>query len=156
MVFAEMKNSILLLALCTALSTAGFNRLVAAPAPRVVEITANDMMKYSVTAIAATAGETLKVVLTNLGTLPKEAMGHNWVLLKAGTDVNAFAMAGVAAKDTNYIAPAQKDKVIASIGVLGPKQSGDTTFPAPAAGEYTFICTFPGHFMLMKGTLTVK
>ena len=125
-------------------------------APRVIEITANDMMKYSVTAIEAKVGEELKVVLTNAGTLPKEAMGHNWVLLKAGTDVTAFATASMTAKDTEYIPPAKKGEVIASIPVLGPKKSGEVTFKAPAAGEYTFICSFPGHYMLMKGTLTVK
>ena len=123
---------------------------------RVIEITANDQMKFSVATIEAKAGEELKVVLTNAGTLPKEAMGHNWVLLKAGTDVAAFATAGMTAKETDYISPALKDQVIASIPVLGPKKSGDVTFKAPAAGEYPFICSFPGHFMLMKGTLTVK
>jgi len=123
---------------------------------RVIEITANDQMKFGVTAIEAKAGEELKVVLNNLGTLPKEAMGHNWVLLKAGTDVNAFATAAMTARDTNYIPAAQKDKVLASIPVLGPKQKADTTFKAPGPGTYTYICSFPGHYMLMKGTLTVK
>ena len=40
--------------------------------------------------------------------------------------------------------------------VIGPKQTADVTFAAPAPGEYPFICSFPGHYMLMKGTLTVK
>jgi azurin len=131
----------------------------AATAPagvRTIEITASDQMKFSVTAIEAKAGEDLKVVLTNQGTLPKEAMGHNFVLLKAGTDVTAFATAAMTAKDTDYVPPAMKDQVIANIPVLGPKKSGEVTFKAPAPGEYTFICSFPGHYMLMKGTLTVK
>lgn len=123
---------------------------------RVIEITANDQMKFSVANIDAKAGEELKVVLTNVGTLPKEAMGHNWVLLQAGTDVNAFATAAMAARDTNYIPASMKDKVIASIPVLGPKQSGDATFKVSAAGTYAYICSFPGHFMIMRGTLTVK
>ena len=151
-----MKNLLFLAAVAAAICTVGFNTLHAAGTPRLVEITANDQMKYNLSTIEAKAGESLKVVMTNIGTLPKEAMGHNWVLLKAGTDMAAFAMAGMTAKDTDYIAPSQKDKVIASIKVLGPKQSGEAIFEAPAAGEYTFICTFPGHYMLMKGTLTVK
>jgi azurin len=125
-------------------------------APRVIEITANDQMKFSVATIEATAGEELKVVLNNVGTLPKEAMGHNWVLLKAGADVAGFATAAMMAKDTDYIPAAKKGDVVASIPVLGPKKSGEVTFKAPAAGEYTFICSFPGHYMLMKGTLKVK
>src|SRR3954468_26231 len=123
---------------------------------RTIEITSSDQMKFSVTAIEAKAGEELTIKLTNQGTLPKEAMGHNFVLLKAGTDVTAFATAAMTAKDTDYVPPSMKDKVIASIPVLGPKKSGEVTFKAPAPGEYTFICSFPGHYMLMKGTLTVK
>ena len=125
-------------------------------AARVIEITANDQMKFSVATIEAKAGEELKVVLTNQGTLPKEAMGHNWVLLKAGTDVTAFATAAMTAKDTDYVPASLKDQVLASIPVLGPKKSGEVTFKAPAAGDYVFICSFPGHYMIMKGTLTVK
>ena len=126
-------------------------------AARVIEITANDQMKFSVATIEAKAGEELKVVLNNIGMLPKEAMGHNWVLLKATADVTAFATAAMTAKETDYIPPAMKDQVLASIPVLGPKKTGEVTFKAPAAGTYTFICSFPGHFQAgMKGTLTVK
>jgi azurin len=123
---------------------------------RVVEITANDQMKFSLSTIEAKAGEELKVVLTNIGTLPKEAMGHNWVLLKAGTDPMAFGAASMTAKDKNYIGDSVKDQVIAATKVLGPKESAEATFKAPAAGEYPFICSFPGHVALMKGTLVVK
>ena len=34
--------------------------------------------------------------------------------------------------------------------------TADATFSLSAPGEYPFICSFPGHYMLMKGTLTVK
>lgn len=128
----------------------------ASAAPRVIEISSNDQMKYNLTTMTAKPGEELKVVLTNAGTLPKEVMGHNWVLLKAGVDLTAFANAAMTAKDTDYIAPAKKGDVIAFIPVLGPKKTGEVIFKAPAAGDYVFICSFPGHYMLMKGTLTVK
>jgi azurin len=140
-------------ALILALASLG---LAAQAAPRVIEITANDQMKFSVATIDAKVGEELQVVLSNVGTLPKEAMGHNWVLLKPGTDVTAFATAAVTARDTDYVPAAMKDKVAAWIKVLGPKQKADTTFKLTAAGDYTFICSFPGHFMLMKGVIKVK
>lgn len=123
---------------------------------RVIEITGNDQMQFSIKTMEAKVGEEIKVVMTNVGTLPKEAMGHNWVLLQLGTDVNAFATASMTAKGTDYIPPAMKDKVVAFIPVLGPKQKGEVTFKVPAAGEYTYICSFPGHYMIMKGTLTAK
>ncbi|MBL9202629.1 MAG: azurin [Opitutaceae bacterium] len=128
----------------------------AVAAPRVIEITANDTMQFSVKSIDAKVGEELKVVFTNVGTLPKEAMGHNWVLLKPGTDANAFGAAAVTAKDNNYVPVSMKDKVVASTKVLGPKQKDEVTFKLEAAGEYTYICSFPGHFAAMKGTIKVK
>jgi azurin len=128
-----------------------------AAGPRVIEITANDQMKFSVTTIEAKAGEQLKVVLTNVGTLPKEAMGHNWVLLKAGTDGNAFSAAAITAKDKDYIPDSMKDQVIAHTALLGPRKSDEVTFTVPAAGEYPFLCSFPAHFAVgMKGTLIAK
>ncbi len=144
------------IAFLAAFTSALFAGASANAAPRVIEITANDQMKFNVTALQAKVGEELKVVLTNAGTLPKEAMGHNWVLLKPGTDVTAFANAAMTAKDSEYIAPAKKGEVVAFIPVLGPKKTADVTFKVAAAGEYVFICSFPGHYMLMKGTITVK
>lgn len=123
---------------------------------RVIEITANDQMKFSITTIEAKAGEELKVVLENIGNLPIEAMGHNWVLLKPGTDVASFAAAAAAARTNEYIPPALADKVVAHTKLLGPKKTDSITFTVPAAGEYPFICSFPGHFVMMKGTLTAK
>jgi azurin len=40
--------------------------------------------------------------------------------------------------------------------MVGGGESSSTSFkPADldAGGEYTFFCTFPGHFALMKGTV---
>ena len=130
----------------------------AAPAgPREIDITAGDTMKYSITLIEAAAGEQLDVVLTNTGSVPIEAMGHNWVLLKPGSDVDAFAAAAASAKETGYIPPSLKDEIVAHIDLLGPRKSGEVTFKAPAPGTYPFLCTFPGHALGgMKGTLVVK
>ena len=142
-----------------AAKTAGDSKSPAAASAsggRVIEITANDQMQFNLKTIEAKAGEELKVVLKNIGTLPKEAMGHNWVLLKAGTDPMAFGAASMTAKDTDYIGASVKDQVVAFIKILGPKQTADVTFKAPAPGEYPYICSFPGHVALMKGTLIVK
>lgn len=129
----------------------------AAPAAaRVVEITANDQMKFSVATIEAKVGEEIKVVLKNVGSAPKVAMGHNWVLLKAGSDPVTFGAAAGTAAATEYIPAALKDQVIAHTRVLGPGESHEVTVRLSAAGEYPFLCSFPGHFALMKGTLTVK
>ena len=112
-----MKFPVLLTVLCASFALVGCGQKEAssgasassAPAdagPRTIEITAGDNMRFSVTLIEAKPGEELKVVLTNIGTAPIEAMGHNWTLLKVGTDVTAFANAAAVAKDTGYIPPA--------------------------------------------------
>ena len=122
-----------------------------------VEIHATDQMKYDVTSIQAAPGQKVTVTLTNVGSLPKQAMAHNFVLLKAGSDVTAFAAAAMTHPETGYIPPDLKNEVIAATKMLGPGESDTVTFAAPAAGLYDYICTFPGHAMAgMRGVLTVK
>lgn len=127
--------------------------------PRVITITVNEAMKFDLATIAAKPGEDLKVVLVNSGSMPKLAMGHNWVLLAAGTDANAFcAAAGAAGPATEYIPAAQKASVLAFTKLIGGKETAEVVFKAPTTpGDYAYVCSFPSHYILgMKGTLTVK
>jgi azurin len=130
----------------------------AAPAVALLEITANDSMKFSQTRFEVTAGQEVKLTLTNLGTMPKVAMGHNFVLLHKGADVKAFTDAAIMAAATDYIPAALADQVIAHTKLLGPKQSDEITFKAPTEpGEYPFLCSFPAHYLTgMKGVIVVK
>jgi azurin len=125
---------------------------------RTVEITATDAMKFDKTEIAAKAGETIKIVLKNTGTMPKVVAGHNFVLLKLGTDQVEFTKASFNARETEFIPPSMKTAVIAHTPLAGPGETVDVTVKVPAkAGAYPFLCSFPGHFALgMKGTLNVK
>jgi azurin len=129
-----------------------------APAGRAVEVTANDTMKFSVTEITATPGERLSVTLVNVGTTPKFSMGHNWVLLAAGTDPQAFVVAAAEAVTTDYVPASLKAQVLASSKLLGPKERDTVTFTAPSTpGRYEFLCSFPGHFQVgMRGVLVVR
>jgi|HubBroStandDraft_2_1064218.scaffolds.fasta_scaffold296736_2 azurin len=133
--------------------------VAAAPSgPRTIAFTAGDNMRYNLTQIEAAPGETLHVTLTNTGTLPKEAMGHDWILLQAGADPDAYSRAAVTAKDAGYQPPALAFEVLASIAVLGPAQTGEVTFNAPTQpGAYPFLCSFPAHYQTgMHGVLVVK
>jgi azurin len=123
-----------------------------------IEITANDAMKFSVTRFEVAAGQQVKIVLRNIGTMPKQAMGHNLVVFKKDADVKAFADAAVMAAATEYFPAAKADQVIAHTKLLGPKQSDEITFTAPSEpGEYPFICSFPAHYIAgMKGVMVVK
>jgi len=132
-------------------------QLSAQSKPRVVEITGSDQMKFSVTAITAKPGEQITVRLKSIGTLPKIAMAHNFVLLAATTDVAAFIKAAATSSPT-YIPAAMKASVLAMTGLAGPGETVTVTFKAPAKpGKYPFVCSFPGHYLSgMKGELTVK
>jgi azurin len=130
----------------------------AAPAVATLELTANDAMKFSVTRFEVAAGQEVKLIFTNMGTMPKVAMGHNVVILKKDADVKAFADAAVAAAATEYVPASKADQVVAHTKLLGPKQTDEITFKAPTEpGEYPFICSFPAHFLSgMKGVIVVK
>ncbi len=127
-------------------------------APLVVTISANDAMKYTVTKIEAHPGQMITLHFKNAGTLPKEVMGHNWILLKLGVTNDAYATPAAAAKTEGFEPKALADQVLASVPLLGAGQSADVTFPCPTApGTYNYLCSFPGHAMLgMKGVLIVK
>ena len=129
-----------------------------AGAGRTIEITGGDDMKYSLTSIAAKPGETLHIVLKTTGTIPKIAMAHNFIALKAGVDAAKFSQDAMTARDTDYVPAARKADILASTGLAGPGETVEVTFKVPAkAGSYPYICTFPGHFAAgMKGDIVVK
>jgi azurin len=80
------------------------------------------------------------------------------VILKPGTDLAAFAVKCAPAKETDYIPADAESKalIIAHTKMLGGGESDTITFTAPAAGSYPYLCTFPGHFAVMQGVMTVK
>lgn len=123
-----------------------------------VEITANDQMKFNLERFAVKAGSTVKIHLKNVGTMPKMSMGHNVVVLKQGVDEKAFVEAAIQAPANDYIPPAQTDAVVAYTKMLGGGEEDSVIFKVPSKkGNYTFICSFPGHFQVgMKGTMIVN
>ena len=151
-----MKTKTFLLSSLLLLGTA-LNLNAAEPVKRVT-ISGYDTMKFSVTTIEAKPGQPIIVELKNEGSMPKDAMGHNWILLKAGADPLAYVAAAANAKAENYQPKAMANQVIASIGLLGPKEHGVTSFTAPKEpGTYHYVCSFPAHTQAgMRGTLIVK
>ena len=120
-----------------------------------VSISGDDAMKFDKSEIKVKAGQTVKLTLTHTGTLPKNAMGHNFVLLSAGVDPAEFGTKAMGAVETDYI-PEGDDQVIAHTKLIGGGESVTIEFAAPEAGTYDFMCSFPGHFALMKGKFIVE
>ncbi len=121
-----------------------------------LSIEGNDQMQFDKKELTVKAGQTVTLTLKHTGTMAKAAMGHNWVLLKAGTEVATFAEGAVAAGEANDYVPTEGDAVIAYTKLIGGGETTAVEFTAPAAGSYEFICSFPGHWAMMRGTLIVE
>lgn len=121
----------------------------------VVELTGNDLMQFNKNEIRVQAGQTVRLVLRHVGELPENAMGHNFVLLKQGTDVVDFAQKAATATGNDYI-PEGTDRVIAKTEMIGGGEETTIEFQAPEAGTYDFICSFPGHYVQMRGNFIVE
>lgn len=123
-----------------------------------VTIEANDQMQFNKKAFELKAGETVKLTLKHVGKLPKVAMGHNIVILKKGTNLAGWASKAMTAAATDYIPAdeASKEAIVAHSKVLGGGETDSITFSIKDAGEYQYLCSFPGHFALMQGKITVK
>lgn len=111
--------------------------------------------KYSKTTLEAPAGSKITLKFNNK-TDAAAAVGHNWVLVKPTTE-DSVVNNGTAAGDAAGWIKADDPNVIAHSKLIKGGESDTVTFDAPAAGAYTYLCTFPGHYAGgMKGTLTVK
>jgi len=113
-----------------------------------------DTLEFDTTALEAAAGSKITLNFKNNASASSGLL-HNWVLVKSGTDTTV-ATDGIAAGESKGYVKDGDPNVLLKSKLLKPGESETLTFDAPAAGKYTYICTFPGHNVLMKGTLTIK
>lgn len=123
-----------------------------------VDLEANDAMQFNKNSIAVPAScKQFTVKLKHTGKLPKNGMGHNWVLTKAADAQGAGADGIAAGLDKNYVKPGDT-RVIAHTKIIGGGETDSVSFDVAKlkAGEsYAWFCSFPGHSSIMKGTLTL-
>lgn len=121
-----------------------------------VAIDSTDRMTFSRTEITLDGGcSEVELTLRHTGTLAATAMGHNWVLTRTA-DYQPVAMAGMRATLADSYLPKNDARVLAHTAVIGGGQRTRVRFSTRAlrkGGDYTFFCSFPGHFAMMKGTL---
>ena len=84
---------------------------------------------------------------------------HNIIICKPGKKgvVEAAAMALMTdpkAMEKGYVP--ESDAIFAHSTLLQPNESGTVEFTATEPGAYDYLCTFPGHWILMKGVMTVE
>lgn len=120
-----------------------------------VSLSGNDQMQFDKKEIRVKAGQTVRLTFKHTGQMAKNVMGHNFVLLTKGTNINEFGQTAVKFPDNNYI-PEDTNNVIAHTEMIGGGETTTIEFEAPEAGTYDFICSFPGHYALMQGKFIVE
>ena len=124
-----------------------------------ITITGNDTMQFDVKEFTVQASAKVELTFKNIGKLPKLAMGHNLVILKEGVSPLKFGqkIMGMGASPTNPLPKESLVEVIAATKLLGPGESEKLSFTAPKqAGLYQFLCSFPGHYAIMRGVMVVE
>lgn len=113
-----------------------------------------NLLEFDVEEISAKAGQTIQLVFKNTGN-----MEHNLLLLEPGTlqEVGNLAdkMISSGGRSKNYVP--DTPSVIANTPIIQPGEAATITIEVPEEpGEYRYICTIPGHWRSMQGTLVVK
>lgn len=122
-----------------------------AAADSVVTIKAvGSKLAYETTELELQAGTTVTLRFDN----SESSMPHNIVLLTARDHIRTVGIAGLQARQTDYVPESESDKILAHTTLARPGQIVEITFEVPPPGEYPYICTYPGHFQTMRGTLT--
>ncbi len=125
------------------------------PDARMVRIESRDNLQFSTRTLEATAGETIKLTFGNPDVVP-----HNWALIRPGTLEKIGDLTNRLVNDPDaflrHYVPESND-VICYTDVVEPQGEGAIYFQVPREpGRYPYLCTFPGHWMVMNGELIVK
>ena len=114
--------------------------------------TVANTMAYDKTKLTVPTGAEVHLVLKNNATAA--TLPHNWVVVKPGTEASVAAAGLKLGDQAGYFDVRDKDALVHT-PMAKPGESTEVTFTAPDPGAYPYICTVPGHYMLMKGVLTV-
>ena len=121
-------------------------------------IKGNDLIQFDIPEIRVSAAcEEVTINLLHSGQLAANVMGHNWVLTTTG-DYMPLAAVATAAGPPEYL-PADDPRVIAATKMIGGGEETSVTFSLAgleAGGDYTYFCTFPGHYVLMNGKFIIE
>ena len=122
---------------------------------RAIKIEAGKNLTFATRSITVRAGEPLKFTFANPDVVP-----HNWALINPGSLERVGALVNKIVSDPDAVArnyiPKSED-VLFYCDVVPPHEEFSIYFQAPAKpGRYPFLCSFPGHWMVMNGQMTVE
>ncbi len=110
-------------------------------------------LQFDVAELKVKAGSKVELIFNN-----NDDMLHNLVITKSGDAVEKVGKLsldlGIKGPDYHYVP--DSDLVLFHTAILQPDSSEKIYFSAPAKpGIYPFVCTFPGHYLVMRGKLIV-
>jgi azurin len=114
--------------------------------------TVKEQMRYDTKDITVKAGQEITLTFTN-----DDYMPHNLLIVENGS-VQEIAMQAMALGEKGFdlgFRP-ENNKILAGTKMLDNDQTETITWTPPAKGKYEFVCTFPGHWTLMRGVINVK
>ncbi len=118
----------------------------------IINIGTEPGLKYDVKTFEVPAGTKVQLTFNN-----NDDMLHNLVVTKPGTveKVSDASMSmGLDGPQRGYIP--QSDDILYHTCILQPESSESIYFTVPEEeGEYTYVCTFPGHSRVMRGVMKV-
>lgn len=120
-----------------------------------ITLRSNDKMQFDKDEIVVFKHQTIILELIHTGSMPKSAMGHNFVLLNNTISITDYSKKALKKKENDYVIE-DPEITLAHTKMLGGGESDEITFKAPPEGTYDFICSFPGHYANMKGKFIVK
>ena len=118
-----------------------------------------ERMLFTLKEFTATPGQAIKLLFTN-----PDATDHNLVIVKPGALADVGMAANDMAKDpknanSDFIPIDKKSLILHASPMIGPTRKAKIhvfRFSAPAEpGIYPYVCTFPGHWIIMNGNLIV-
>ena len=137
----------LLLAACSPRSTAS-----AQPTVDLLIESDGDLLAFRPNELSCPARAHVRLTFRHAG--KSVSFEHNWVLILPHT-FDAVNTAALAAGEKNGWVPPGDKRILAHTPLCGRGQTASTEFIAPAAGDYPFICSNPGHAQSMWGVLHV-
>lgn len=114
------------------------------------------VMQFDKKEFSVKAGQKVKIIFKN----EKCPLMHNFLLIKPGSKEAIGAKADAMLSDPDAMAkqyiPDSPDVLAHGHKLIALGQSDTIEFTAPAeAGDYTYLCTFPGHWRFMNGVMHV-
>ncbi len=138
---------------CLTLVVGGYGQAQSAPQEVILQPVGN-MVAFEMVEITAKAGSQLKVVMDNIATNPE--MRHNFVLLNVGPEDTAtienIGIGAIQAGEAKEYIPDSK-AILAYTPMADAGKRTDVVFTVPPPGDYSYICTYLGHYITMRGVL---